>query len=436
MKIERVGWLAEFSRLCRDRCAALSAAAGAAGTAGAAGVRAACEEIVERSGLGWGLPLLAAPLREATAGWGRDPLLAPALALLQARLDVACAAAAAAGAALAGEAGVGDLLAALALWEERPDLAAALAAPAAPWGAPRALESIYAERLAALRSAAGLSVAAGAFAIDLQSVGEALFHAFRERKTGTLAVAAGASEEAFSRARQERRALAVALAAMAWADGRLLRSERRLLSAQLLCSRRALCDALPASPAEARAALDAFPWGELPPRAGGLIIEQMILLSLVDDEQHPLEVALFEELAARLGLGAESVYHSQMRMIEFYQAHRGALRAVFSLDVIGRVERFLAARLRAVLVANRERLVREIQDTSDLMALFVKANHERLSAAERERVAQGLLEVAKKIPAIGIFLLPGGGLLLPILFRILPASLVPRSFQEQMGVAE
>ena len=42
-----------------------------------------------------------------------------------------------------------------------------------------------------------------------------------------------------------------------------------------------------------------------------------------------------------------------------------------------------------------------------------------------------LIDVAKSIPALAIFALPGGGILLPVLIKVLPFNILPSSFQDE-----
>ncbi|MBI3992965.1 MAG: hypothetical protein HY342_06805, partial [Candidatus Lambdaproteobacteria bacterium] len=49
---------------------------------------------------------------------------------------------------------------------------------------------------------------------------------------------------------------------------------------------------------------------------------------------------------------------------------------------------------------------------------------------ERRKVNDQMLDILKTIPALAIFALPGGGLMLPILIRLLPFNLLPSSFED------
>ena len=50
---------------------------------------------------------------------------------------------------------------------------------------------------------------------------------------------------------------------------------------------------------------------------------------------------------------------------------------------------------------------------------------------EKQKVQNQLMDIVKTIPALAIFALPGGGILLPILIKVLPFNILPSSFQEE-----
>jgi len=54
---------------------------------------------------------------------------------------------------------------------------------------------------------------------------------------------------------------------------------------------------------------------------------------------------------------------------------------------------------------------------------------QQLTAEERRRMRQELIDLAKAIPALAIFAAPGGLLLLAALAKVLPFSLLPSAFQ-------
>jgi hypothetical protein len=65
------------------------------------------------------------------------------------------------------------------------------------------------------------------------------------------------------------------------------------------------------------------------------------------------------------------------------------------------------------------------------MHLLAKSTQRDLSSDEKKKVKKQLLDICKSIPSLTIFLLPGGGLLLPILIKFIP-QLLPSAFNENL----
>ena len=69
----------------------------------------------------------------------------------------------------------------------------------------------------------------------------------------------------------------------------------------------------------------------------------------------------------------------------------------------------------------------EIKQSKELMQLISKSTTQDLSDEEWKQVKDQMLDIFKSIPALAIFLLPGGALLLPLVIRLIP-QLMPTSF--------
>lgn len=85
--------------------------------------------------------------------------------------------------------------------------------------------------------------------------------------------------------------------------------------------------------------------------------------------------------------------------------------------------------IKELLLKNQKRISKEISLNKELVRLIGKSTTEKLSAEEREKVKYQLLEVFKSIPALAIFLLPGGMILLPLVAKLLP-DIMPNAFKE------
>ena len=51
------------------------------------------------------------------------------------------------------------------------------------------------------------------------------------------------------------------------------------------------------------------------------------------------------------------------------------------------------------------------------------------SIEEKEKIKIQLLDICKSIPALAVFLLPGGALLLPLLIKLIP-DILPSAFRD------
>lgn len=84
---------------------------------------------------------------------------------------------------------------------------------------------------------------------------------------------------------------------------------------------------------------------------------------------------------------------------------------------------------------NKNRLLKEISESGELMVLLANSTRRDLNEKEKKKVKKQLLDICKTIPSLTIFLLPGGGLLLPILIKFIP-QMLPSAFNENLDKEE
>ena len=82
-----------------------------------------------------------------------------------------------------------------------------------------------------------------------------------------------------------------------------------------------------------------------------------------------------------------------------------------------------------ILGRNKDKLVEELYESKELVFLVKKSLHKELSIEEKEKVSSQFKDIIKSMPALAIFMLPGGALLLPLILKIVPA-LLPSAFRE------
>ena len=93
--------------------------------------------------------------------------------------------------------------------------------------------------------------------------------------------------------------------------------------------------------------------------------------------------------------------------------------------------------LKNTVVRNKNAVWKEIGESDEMLRLMWRyARGETLTDEEQKQARDQLLDLAKVVPALGIFALPGGVVLLPMLARALPWDLLPSSFREKEGISE
>jgi hypothetical protein len=81
-----------------------------------------------------------------------------------------------------------------------------------------------------------------------------------------------------------------------------------------------------------------------------------------------------------------------------------------------------------ILGRSKDKLALELSQSKELVSLIAKSAKSDLTKDEREKVKKQFKDLARTIPSLGLFLLPGGSLLLPIILKIIP-DLVPSAFR-------
>jgi len=95
------------------------------------------------------------------------------------------------------------------------------------------------------------------------------------------------------------------------------------------------------------------------------------------------------------------------------------------------IPRSVRARLRKVILENRDNIYQEIRETKELYTLLMKWSRQgSISAAERATVKAQLFDICKTIPAIAIFLIPFGTVVLALLIKYLPFDILPDAFAD------
>ncbi len=235
---------------------------------------------------------------------------------------------------------------------------------------------------------------------------------------------------------EARLALAKVVAASAWADGKLLPEEEKAV--------RRFIAALNLTRGETAVALDVLKSGKVSsvpkvsfaPELARAVFMEAVWISLVDGEQAEEELEVLDKMGEALGLGHRDRDELARRVVGWYERERDLL----GLAPVARAS-LIYARVQEKVVevvrSNMDRILQEIRETGELSRLLVKAGSgETLTREERDKVVAQLLDIVKTIPALAVFALPGGGVILPILIKVLPFDILPSAFAQQSPEAE
>ena len=85
--------------------------------------------------------------------------------------------------------------------------------------------------------------------------------------------------------------------------------------------------------------------------------------------------------------------------------------------------------IKALLQRNKLRLYQELSQSKEAMYLIKKSTKTKLNEEEKEKIKIHLIDICKSVPALAVFLLPGGTLLLPLLVKFIP-DILPSAFRD------
>jgi hypothetical protein len=172
--------------------------------------------------------------------------------------------------------------------------------------------------------------------------------------------------------------------------------------------------------------------GQIPsPTQRALVLRVVIAASLIDHDRSPHEDAYVDALADAFEVPPQEVARLHLEAAANLEASPDLGDRLSRLSALERFNRSAGRHLERVVRQHLEALGREAKQTGEIGPLLTKKATEGLSEQEQARLEASLKDLARAIPALAIFAAPGGAILLPILERLLPFSLLPSAFRAQ-----
>lgn len=160
------------------------------------------------------------------------------------------------------------------------------------------------------------------------------------------------------------------------------------------------------------------------------IFEIALLVTWADKEMEDTEEQFIDALEVKLNLPEVDADESCIQVEKFVLNNWQTvhfLQEQFNYQIL---TQRLTKQTGKVIVKYRHKISQEVAESKELVALLMKSTKKELTNEEKAKVKEQLKDILKTIPALAIFMLPGGSLLLPVLFKVLPEHLVlPSSFQ-------
>jgi hypothetical protein len=150
-----------------------------------------------------------------------------------------------------------------------------------------------------------------------------------------------------------------------------------------------------------------------------------------DGEIENNEAYFLHKLAEALSVSDDFVYKSIIETNDFISKNIGKISYFNYSSPVKHFYEQTAQNVTTLITRNKNRLVKEILQSKELMHLIAESTKRDLDEKEKNKIKKQLLEICKTIPSLTIFLLPGGSLLLPILVKFIP-TLLPSAFNENL----
>lgn len=141
------------------------------------------------------------------------------------------------------------------------------------------------------------------------------------------------------------------------------------------------------------------------------------------------EQQFLHSLGKKLQLSEKLISNSIISVNKFYEKNKDDVFLLSSQNIVKNFYRNSSKIIYKLVVRNKKRLKKELQQSKRLMALLSQSTNRTLTNKENEELQDQLFNIIKTIPSLAIFLLPGGAILLPIFIKLIP-KLLPSTFDD------
>jgi hypothetical protein len=151
-------------------------------------------------------------------------------------------------------------------------------------------------------------------------------------------------------------------------------------------------------------------------------LEIAILTIWADKRVEEIELKFLQQLSVYLGFNEEDLENSMLAIEGFVLEYWDKLNYLQNKQDYNQVSEQFIERMTRITATHKSRLLKEVQESKELMELLRRARAHALAEEEKLRMQELLIMALKTIPTFVIISLPQRFLTLPILLKILPAN--------------
>jgi tetratricopeptide (TPR) repeat protein len=152
-------------------------------------------------------------------------------------------------------------------------------------------------------------------------------------------------------------------------------------------------------------------------------LEMAVLTIWADKRVEQGEMDFLKRFSNHLGFGEEDLENSLIAIEGFVLEHWEQLEHLQNKQDYNQVSEQFIKRVARIAEKNKGRLMKELQESEEMMTLLKKARSNELTLEEKEKMRTELIAILKKVPTFVIISLPQKFLTLPILLKILPRNI-------------
>lgn len=152
-------------------------------------------------------------------------------------------------------------------------------------------------------------------------------------------------------------------------------------------------------------------------------LEMAVLTIWADKRVEQGELDFLKRFSVHLGFGEEDLENSLIAIEGFVLEHWEQLGHLQNKQDYNQVSEQFIKRVARIAEKNKGRLMKELQESEEMMGLLKKARSNELTLDEKEKMRTELIVILKKVPTFVIISLPQKFLTLPILLKILPRNI-------------